>query len=218
MTYFTYLHRRNDSNEVFYIGKGCGRRINDRNNRNKHWNNIVAKHGFTYEKIAEWKEEKDAFLHEVFLIDCFRSMGCKLANLSNGGEGGSYPKTESHRKNLSLAKKGVPNPKMLGELNPAKSKESRKKRSIAMKKYYANGGTNSMSGKKRPDLTIRNKNKENARYGVNHPKSRAISVGDKTFESLMEAANFLGINSGTLRYAALTNPEKYNTAFIAAKV
>jgi hypothetical protein len=190
--------------------------MNDKNNRNQHWKNIVQKHGFTSQKLTEWANEKDAFAHEVLLIECFKAMGYELANYSNGGEGNSYPKTEATKIKISIAKKGVANPKMLGDLNPAKRPEIRLKRSISMKNFYQNGGVNPMSGKKRIDLIARNKQKSIS--GFEHFKSRSISLNGKIFGSMLQAANSIGISSHKLRYWALKDPQKYNTQFLDASM
>jgi hypothetical protein len=85
--FYTYAHYKPD-NSVFYIGKGCGRRAWSNKDRNPHWKNIVAKHGeHKVEILARWNTEQEAFEHEIFLIDTFRSMGKTLANIANGGEG-----------------------------------------------------------------------------------------------------------------------------------
>ena len=212
-SYMTYAHYRNDTKQIFYIGKGSGNRPFNTSNRSKYWKSVAEKHGHSVEILAQWNNENDAFLHEEFLISYFKDAGHPLVNASSGGRGGStgatrtqefknqislrfkgIPKSEETRKKLSLAKLGKPsyvrtqewkdniskkltgkpksdehkkkvsesklgksNPKMIGDLNPAKSTESRLKRSIAMKSFYANGGINPMKGKKRPDLAERNK-------------------------------------------------------------
>jgi hypothetical protein len=86
--FYTYAHFRPDG-RVFYIGKGSGNRYLDVG-RNTYWNNVVTKEGgFTAEILAEWPTEKEAFEHEVFLIKCFKDLGFKLCNLTDGGEGPS---------------------------------------------------------------------------------------------------------------------------------
>lgn len=44
-SFYTYLHRRNDTGQVFYVGKGKGQRAHDKYKRSAHWKRIVAKHG-----------------------------------------------------------------------------------------------------------------------------------------------------------------------------
>jgi len=88
---------------VFYIGKGHGRRAWAKDYRNNHWNHIVAKYpDYKIEILARWSTEKEAFDHEVFLIDTFRAMGTKLTNVTNGGDGVSgYKHTLETKKILS---------------------------------------------------------------------------------------------------------------------
>lgn len=88
LPFYTYFHTRNDTGAVFYVGKGKGRRAYEYD-RNRHWNNITAKHGRTVCIAAHWPTEAEAFQHEKFLILCFKDMGLKLANRTDGGEGSS---------------------------------------------------------------------------------------------------------------------------------
>jgi hypothetical protein len=212
-SYMTYAHYRNDTNQIFYIGKGSGNRPFNTFNRSKYWKSVAEKHGYSIKILAQWNNENDAFVHEEFLISYFRNAGHPLVNSSSGGRGGStgairtqefkdqvsarfkgIPKTEETKKKLSLAKlgksgyirtqewkdniskrltgkrksdehkkkiseskRGKSNLLLIGDLNPSKSIENRLKKSIAMKSFYANGGINPMTGKKRPDLAERNK-------------------------------------------------------------
>ena len=85
-----YAHRRNDSNEIFYIGIGSHtRRAYDKRSRNKHWYHIVNKHGYTVEithKDICWEE---ACSIERYLI-AFYGKVCNsgtLVNVTDGGDG-----------------------------------------------------------------------------------------------------------------------------------
>ena len=94
MVYYTYIHRRNDTNQVFYVGKGTKskyqfKRAYDVVKRNKHWKAVVNKCGHTVEIVAEWSTEDESYEHEKILILCFKGMGHKLTNKTNGGEGGT---------------------------------------------------------------------------------------------------------------------------------
>ena len=84
---YTYAHVTSDTNKIFYIGKGSGNRLHRKDARNLHWHNTVAKHGYKAIKLAEWATEKEAFSHEKLLISCFKDMGFKLVNQSEGGDG-----------------------------------------------------------------------------------------------------------------------------------
>lgn len=130
----TYGHYT-DSGRLFYVGKGLKRRVRDKSNRNKHWKNIVAKHGLKAEVFSVWESEEDAFSHEKLLISCFRQMGVKLCNQTDGGDGfsGGFVSEETRRKS-SLRFKGRVAPNK-GKPSPLKglqlSEEHKKKLSEA---------------------------------------------------------------------------------------
>ena len=94
--YYTYVYHRLDTGEVFYVGKGTGKRAWDRR-RNKYCKAIIEKHGHVVEICAYWDTEQEAFEHEIFLIKCFRKIGHPLTNATDGGEGSSGHKhTDAH--------------------------------------------------------------------------------------------------------------------------
>lgn len=83
--YYVYIHYRNDTNNPFYIGKGCGDRAYVKRRRNKYWNNIVNKHGYTIKIYKNNLTEKEAFKLEKELIEKYKD----LCNMTDGGEGSS---------------------------------------------------------------------------------------------------------------------------------
>ena len=110
MKHYTYIHRcKDDISRIFYVGKGSGNRINSEFHRSNHWKNIVAKHGLIVEKVATWNTHNEALEHEKFLIFCFRSMGIKLCNLTDGGDGvtGYVPSQEQRKKTSERMKNYV---------------------------------------------------------------------------------------------------------------
>lgn len=103
----TYAHYT-PQGRLFYIGKGSNElrayRFTERNN---YWHKIVNKYGKPDVQIlANWDTEEEAFSHEVLLISCFRELGHKLCNITNGGDGqvGMVP----WNKGASSWNKGVP--------------------------------------------------------------------------------------------------------------
>jgi hypothetical protein len=105
--FYTYAHYKPD-NTVFYIGKGKGMRAWNTKDRNPYWKNIVAKHGRPkVEVLCDWDTEEEAFQHEIILINCFKDMGYKLANITNGGDGTTGLKhTDEVKKIVSSVHKG----------------------------------------------------------------------------------------------------------------
>jgi hypothetical protein len=85
--YYVYQHRKKDTNEIFYVGKGKNKRYLEESNRNNYWNNIVCKHGFFAEILFENLNEELSLLVEMELIDKYKKLNINLCNLTNGGEG-----------------------------------------------------------------------------------------------------------------------------------
>jgi hypothetical protein len=103
--FYVYLHKKKTNGDVFYVGKGKGRRKDYFHNRSKYWKNVAKKHGVIVEVyqsgIQEWyalELEKDVILK--FGLD-------KLTNLTEGGEGLSgFVFSEDHKKKISESSKG----------------------------------------------------------------------------------------------------------------
>lgn len=112
--YYTYIHRRADTNEIFYVGIG---RHNDHNsnyqrarspeNRNIIWRRIKDRHGFIVEIIFEADNSYEVKQKEIELIAIYGRLDLKtgiLANMTGGGDGrmnGTFESYEKNRKNLS---------------------------------------------------------------------------------------------------------------------
>lgn len=134
-SFFVYQHRRNDTGQVFYVGKGTRTRLKKyirattTSRRSLVWKRIVAKAGHTVEVLADFFNEQDAFDMEKLLIAQYgRLPAGQLCNLTDGGEGHSglvasaetrrkmsesakgTVRTEAQRQAVSRAQRGVPNP------------------------------------------------------------------------------------------------------------
>lgn len=104
--FYTYVHTRNDTGEVFYVGKGKGTRAFDKG-RNYHWSNVVAKHGYTIHIVAYFADETEALAHEKELIAELRDAGLKLTNMTDGGDGVSGMRhTKESRARIGAASAG----------------------------------------------------------------------------------------------------------------
>ena len=125
--FYVYEHLRNDTNEIFYVGKGMSGsgRSNYKFNRNQHWHNIVNKAGYTVRKLAEGLTEELAFNKEIERIKELREIGIKLCNLTDGGDGTSgYKYTNEQRARLSEVMTGENHP-MYGKKQSAQTVEKR---------------------------------------------------------------------------------------------
>jgi hypothetical protein len=107
MKFYTYIHTRADDLQVFYVGKGHGRRAYRTYRRNSHWQNVVNKHDYKVDICSYFATDQEAQEHERFLIACFRQIGAPLTNMTDGGDGaaGLKPSAETLRKR-SLALRG----------------------------------------------------------------------------------------------------------------
>ena len=99
--FYTYAHYT-PQGRLFYIGKGQGNRAHRLSSRGSYWKNVVVKYGKPNVQIlANWDTEQEALDHEILLIDCFKELGHKLCNITNGGEGVSGLKQSEHQKSVA---------------------------------------------------------------------------------------------------------------------
>jgi hypothetical protein len=147
--FYTYAHYT-PQGRLFYIGKGSGEyRANSLKGRNKYWHRVVAKYGKPKVQIlATWDTNKEALDHEIILISCFKDMGYKLCNMTDGGEGSlgtipwnkGIPCNKETKAKISLANKG--NTQWVGRKHSA---ETIKKQMI-LKTQFKFIGTNINTG------------------------------------------------------------------------
>jgi hypothetical protein len=144
--YKVYVHQRATDGKIFYVGKGRRYRENSKHSRNKHWNNVVSKHGFTVCVVASNLTNKEACEFEKLLISKLKETD-KLTNYTIGGEGSEGYKhtletkakmrgrtfSEEHKRKLSEAKKRKPTNYWLGK---TRDKETANKISKSLKSYY----------------------------------------------------------------------------------
>lgn len=127
MDYYTYAYLRED-NTPYYIGKGKGYRINDRNK------NVFLPPKERRIYLKHFENEEDAYKHEIYMIDILPN----LRNLTAGGEGFKGNHTEKTREGMRQRGKQRGNSVLL-KGNPSRmrgmkhSEETRKKMSLAQK-------------------------------------------------------------------------------------
>lgn len=195
MQFYTYAHYKPD-NSIFYIGKGSANRAYNFAGRNVVWNRIVKKHGdCKVEILGKWSTEQEAFDHEIFLIDTFRKMDLRLANISEGGLGSTGIK---HTEELKASKK-----KMMLENNPMSNPTIREKQKIALKKAMNRPEVRAHQSKARIGKKFHATHIESLKNC--HPMKPCVVNGIE-YQSLMEASRQLGIRHGTL-HRWLNHPE-----------
>lgn len=83
---YVYGHYRADSGELFYIGKGTGKRAWTASGRSKYWRSVANKYGYEVKILEDNLTEEEAYDKEVQLIT---EVG--LENLANFRVGGDNP-------------------------------------------------------------------------------------------------------------------------------
>jgi hypothetical protein len=181
-----YIHRRNDNNEIFYVGIGNNikRAYEVKNRTNIHWKRIVNKCGYTIEIINDNLSWLDACNKEKELIKKYGRIDLNegtLVNMTDGGDGQSnpsdetreklkYEKTEEHKNKLRTYQIGI-----------KQSEETIKKRidsGFHKTEEYRNKMSVSLSGEKNP------MKKEENRAKLRKPKPlRSLEHSRKISES-----------------------------------
>ena len=110
--FYVYQHLKADSGEIFYVGKGMGRRAYDSYHRSKYWKNIVAKHGLTVEFLKLNITEPESLELEIATIEKYRHQGLQIINMTDGGDGTTgYSHTDEHKRMMSTKQSGENNPR-----------------------------------------------------------------------------------------------------------
>lgn len=186
MEHYTYAHCKPDGS-IFYIGKGSGDRAYRTNHRNRYWQHIVAKHGtYTVNILAKWKTHEEALSHEVLLISCFKDMGRKLANLTEGGEGNSgYKPTSETLAKMSASMKGKPSWAKGKKLKPH-TEETKQKMSIARK-------GKSISEQHRINIGLSKKGKATIQKGSKLSEAHANKLREVLVRARAKIKNQIGV-------------------------
>jgi hypothetical protein len=100
--FYVYIHRKATNGEVFYVGKGVGRRAWVKERGNLHWQNTVQKHNYIVEIVQDGLQEWYAFELEKNLIAYYGRADCGIGNLVNHTDGGDGVSSEDARKNSLL--------------------------------------------------------------------------------------------------------------------
>jgi len=204
--FYIYEHIRPDTGMVFYVGKGCGKRLNcgkaGGSKRNKHWKAVVAKAGgFDARKLVDNIDEELAFLIEEERIDQLKRLGIKLTNKTLGGCGGikGYSHTEETKKKIAETRAKTYKKEnhhrfgRFGKDNPMYgSKQSEKARK----------GMSDNCCMKRPEVVAKIS-------GANSLLAKTVEYDGQLFKTINDLAKHLGIKRSTLGVQIHRNPGKY---------
>ena len=109
MDFYVYVHKKKSNGEVFYVGKGSGKRAWSSFGRNELWKRTANKYGWYVEIVENNLQDWYAFELERDLISFYgrRDIGDGiLTNMSDGGDGPSRMNPEA-AKRISEALSGI---------------------------------------------------------------------------------------------------------------
>lgn len=86
--FYVYKWYNIDTNEVFYIGKGCKNRSKEVSHRNKVFKEYYNSYNCKSEIVKYFDDEKEALEYEHKLILQYKKKNQAIANLDDGGKGG----------------------------------------------------------------------------------------------------------------------------------
>lgn len=86
--YYVYEWYNVDTNEVFYVGKGCGKRAYDIKHRNHKFNEYYNTHNTNVRILFSELSENEAFQKEKEVYNDYLEKGYTLCNLMECGQGG----------------------------------------------------------------------------------------------------------------------------------
>lgn len=186
--FYVYEWFKNETNEIFYVGKGNGMRRFDMSKRNKYFMRIINKYPCSVRIYEFCDNEEDAWNIEAERIAELKAIGQASTNIHVGGCGGdtfshkSEEEKEVFRKKISQITTGKNNPRFGAKL----SEETRKK--IAASKHrnkaiYA-------SEKFRKTMSLVTSKENNGMYGRKHKEESKRKMSES------KKGMYVGENNG----------------------
>lgn len=228
------------TNEVFYVGKGCGNRYKDKIHRNNLFLQYIKNNPEVQVRIiASDLSEQEAFIKEEKLISYYRKLGQCSCNFAQGGYGGKATVwTEEMKKYWSENNpmKDEIQRQRMRDKNPMKDPLVSKKVGISHKKpviindivfpgveeaanfYNVSGGTirNWCKAGFNPDKTLKccyQNQQDNNNNKIS--KKIPIKINDIYFPSVRQAAIYFNLNE--TEYKTLLKCLKLNKNYLNYK-
>lgn len=229
--FYVYQWYNTETQEIFYIGKGCGNRYKSMDKRNQKFKDYCKNNPHDSKIIAYFEQEKDALSFEREKIIELKALGQCCCNLDNRGTGGLgfvwTPEMREYKSQYNPMKREEQRERM-SKNNPMKNPEVAEKVASKNRKIivYNNENVTAELLAEKLNLniaTIWNWAKRgydtdgNPCYylGETSPKSKkttnskAIYLNDIYFESLRAAADYLGVKDTSPLCKALKNGKTY---------
>ena len=187
--YYVYEWYIVETNEVFYIGKGTGRRCYS-TNRNKMFKDFYSTHNCNVRKVRENLTEAEAFMLEHFLIVYYiEETDYRITNQNTGGSARtSYFQMTEDRRKMYEKMRGVPI--NVGKDNGMYGRNWTEFKTEEEIKEIGNKISNSLKGRKQSEETKRKQSiaakKRCSRGQTNFPDhSRPVMIIDKETMSIV---------------------------------
>lgn len=218
-----------NTNEIFYVGKGTGKRYHQKSKRNKLFQNYIENHECDSRIIKYFESEEEAFLFEHEKICELKKSGQCFCNLDNGGTGGTNfcwtPEMRQYKSQYNPMKSESQKIRM-SECNPmknphiAKIVSEKKKRAVVIKGVFYNSTKEAGIALGRFPEQIQfwckrgyDSDKEPCRYADEKQKefvlkitnSKRVIVDDEVFNSITEAAKKYNVWPETIIKAIKNN-------------
>lgn len=228
MKFYVYEWFIKDTDEIFYVGKGCRRRYRDMKSRNQIFLDIVNNNNCDSRIIQYFENENDALKAEHERIIELKEKGLCKANLDDGGYGGlNFVWTNEMREYKSKYNpmKEPEQRKRMSEKNPMKNPEIAKKAGkkhrraviingqyfdgvkIAAKHFNVHEQTVSSWCKRgyntngEPCRYADEEQKEYPSYKKTHPKvttRKPVIIDRIHFDTVKDGAEYIGCSSSLL--------------------
>lgn len=170
--FYVYNHVRADTNEIFYVGKGKGKRAYQKANRNKEWKKITSKVDYSVNILVDKLHEDDALKIERFYQVNYNKENIPLCNKCECGKKGAYGYKHTQEEIMKISE---------ASKNLWKNKDYRK-----MMLFINKGNSNGFADKKKyklwhKDYGIQELTKSEIRekYKVSESHIYAVIKGDR---------------------------------------
>lgn len=223
--FYVYEWYNIDTKEVFYVGKGCGKRYMETAHRNQKFLDYINSHNVESRIVIDNLTEEEAFKQEKIITDNYKKINQCFCNLAEAGYGGChYVWTDEMREYWSEYNpmKREEQRERMRENNPMKNKEialkngKAKKREIFIGEQKFDGVIDAANYYKVKDGTIINwlakgKTSNNIPCGytdggaVKKKAGRGVIVDDIYYSSIAEASRALNLCASTLATALREN-------------
>lgn len=228
--FYVYEWFNLDTDEIFYVGKGTGRRYKVRKH-NKFFNDYIKRNNCSSRIIKTFEKEQDAFSYEYVRVNELKEAGQCACNIYDGGFGGTTEWwTESLREKYS--EKNVMKSKLQRERmssnNPMKDKKTamivgaahKRKVCVGDKVYgglvevadYYGVNPSAISfwiergySRDRKPCYYYGENKPDVVIRTHNTTGKKVVVDGISFDSVKAACEYIGVDRRRLQKAILEN-------------